>query len=263
MDANQKVSRLVDYFKRQEGVLIAFSGGVDSTVLAKAAQTALGEKAIAVTLDSPLAGPLELKSAEDAAREIGIKHMVVSYDALEDTRFMSNPPDRCYLCKKRMMAKLKDIAASHGIACVAEGTNAEEVLRHRPGYKAVEEAGAITPLADLGYLKADVREMATYMGLSNAKKPSNACLASRIPYGTTITEELLERIAKAETIVRNSGTSQVRVRSYGELAVIEVDSGDNEKVMAQRARIFGEMKALGYKRVALDLEGYSTGSMDR
>jgi uncharacterized protein len=262
-DAKKRTLKLRSYFSSLENALIAFSGGVDSSVLAKTAYDALGKKALAVTIDSPTVERSELSAAKVVAKSIGIRHQVIKHDELKNPCFARNEPDRCYHCKKEMLAVLKNAAAEHGINAVIEGTNAEEILRHRPGYKAVKEAGVYSPLAELGLQKKDIREMAAYLKLPNAQKPSMACLSSRIPYGTRITKELLDRVSKAEAAVRKeaAGVKQLRVRSIGDLAVIEVSSEDYQKIMKNGRAISGRLKELGYKRAVLDLDGYSTGSM--
>ncbi len=260
-DAKDMIERLRSYFAGFESVAVAYSGGVDSTVLAKAAYDALGTNALAVTIDSPTMERSELQAAGKTAKEIGINHVVVRHDELANPCFRSNQPDRCYHCKKEMLSVLKETASGKGIPEVAEGTNAEDIKGHRPGYRAVKEAGVHSPLAELGFTKKDIREMAGYMKLSNSEKPSMACLSSRIPYGTEITKDLLEKVSKAEAAVRRAGVGQLRVRCMGEVAVIEVLPGDFEKVLKSRESLGRDLKKLGFSRVALDLKGYSTGSM--
>jgi len=260
---NKKAEKLKDYFRELESSAIAFSGGVDSGVLAKTAHKALGKKAIAFTIDSPTVDRKELKDAIKLAKQIGIRHLVIRHDELKNECFRRNDPDRCYHCKKEMLAVLKKAASEQGINTVIEGTNADEILGHRPGYKAVKEAGVRSPLAELGYSKKDIREIATFLKLPNAQKPSIACLSSRIPYGTEITKELLDKVSRAEATVRAAGAVQLRVRCFGDLAVIEVLEEDYNKIIRDSSRIAKELKALGFKRVVMDLEGYSTGSMSR
>jgi uncharacterized protein len=259
----KKVERLSAYFRKLDGIVVAFSGGVDSSVLAKAAYDALGKKALAVTVDSPTFEQTELSAAKALAKKIGIRHLIVQHDELENECFRRNEPDRCYHCKKGILSVLKQVAESEGISSVVEGTNAEELLGHRPGYQAVKEEGVCSPLAELGFKKKDIRAMAAYLKLPNADKPSMACLASRIPYGTEVTRELLEKVSEAEAVVRAVGVGQLRVRVLEELAVVEVSSADFPLILRNRDRIVSGLKKLGFSRVVLDLAGYSTGSMDR
>jgi uncharacterized protein len=264
-DAAKRTAKLQSYFSGLKNALIAFSGGVDSSVLAKTAYDALGDNALAVTIDSPTVDASELAAAKKIAKEIGIRHIILKHDELKNPCFARNEPDRCYHCKKEMLSLLKKAAEEQGINAVIEGTNAEEILGHRPGYRAVKEAGVCSPLAELGLGKKEIREMAAYLRLPNAKKPSMACLSSRIPYGTRITADLLDRVSKAEAAVRKEapGVKQLRVRIIGELAVIEVSSDDFQKIIKNGCAISGKLKALGFKRVVIDLDGYSTGSMSR
>lgn len=264
-DAAKGTAKLRSYFSKFESALIAFSGGVDSSVLAKTAYDALGEKALAVTIDSPTIDRTELAYAKKIAKHIGIKHVILRDDELENECFRKNEPDRCYHCKKGIIGLMQEYAKGLGIKAVIEGTNAEEVLGHRPGYKAVKESGALSPLAELGFKKQEIREMAAYLGLPNAQKPSMACLSSRIPYGTMITRELLDQVSKAEAAVRKEapGIKQLRIRSIGELAVIEVSPEDFQGILEKSSVISGKLKGMGYKRIVLDIEGYSTGSLSR
>jgi pyridinium-3,5-biscarboxylic acid mononucleotide sulfurtransferase len=261
-EAPKRAEKLRAYFSNLGNALIAFSGGVDSSVLAKAAYDALGDKALAVTIDSPSVDRSELRSAKELAKMIGIPHIVIKHDELSNPCFVRNEPDRCYHCKKEILSILQKAAAERGIKTVVEGTNADELLDHRPGYKAVKEAGVHSPLSELGYAKKDIRKIAAYMKLPNAQKPSMACLSSRIPYGTPITKELLDKISKAEASVRASGVAQLRVRCFDDLAVIEVCDKDYDLIISNRKRITKELKALGFRRVTMDLNGYSTGSMN-
>jgi pyridinium-3,5-biscarboxylic acid mononucleotide sulfurtransferase len=261
--AKTKLNKLKDYFSDLGSAAVAFSGGVDSSVLAKAAYDSLGDKAIAVTIVSPTNDPSEIANAKRIAKEIGIKHILVKHSELANRCFRENKPNRCYYCKKEIIFVLRKAAKRYGIKNIVEGTNAEDIQGHRPGYKAVKESKAITPLAELGITKHDVRVIARLMKLSNAEKPSTACLASRIPYGTPITSKLLKKVSSAESIIRRLGIKQLRVRCFDELAVIEVVPEDFSIILENSYDIDLKMKKLGFKRVTLDLAGYSTGSMDK
>jgi uncharacterized protein len=261
--ANKKLKRLKDYFTDLGSAAVAFSGGVDSSVLAKAAYDSLGDNAIAVTIVSPTNDPLEIANAKRVAKEIGIKHILVKHSELANKCFRENTPLRCYHCKKEIISVLKKTAKKYGINNIIEGTNAEDIRGHRPGYKAVKECNAKTPLAELGITKDDVRAIARLMKLTNAEKPSTACLASRIPYGTPITLKLLKKVSSAESVIRRLGIKQFRVRCFDDLAVIEVLPDDFGIIVENSFEIDLKMKHLGFNRVTLDLAGYSTGSMDR
>lgn len=259
--AEKHVAELTSYFRKLGSVAVAFSGGVDSSVLAKVAYDVLGKKALAVTIDSPIVERTELSAAKALAKKIGISHLIIAHNELTNECFRRNEPDRCYHCKKGILSLMKQVAEDEGIGSVVEGTNAEEILGHRPGYQAVKEEGVLSPLAERGFKKKDIREMAAFLKLPNADKPSTACLASRIPYGTEVTRELLEKVSKAEAVVSAAGVGQLRVRCFGDLAVVEVSSKDFPLVLKDRDRIVSGLKKLGFKRVVLDLAGYSTGSM--
>jgi uncharacterized protein len=261
--ASKKLNKLKGYFRGLGSAAVAFSGGVDSSILAKAAYDVLGDKAVAVTIVSPTNDPLEIANAKRVAKEIGIKHILVNHSELTNKCFRENKPDRCYHCKKEIIFVLRKTAEKYGIKNVIEGTNAQELTGHRPGYKAVKESKAISPLAELGITKDDVRAIARLMKLSNAEKPSTACLASRIPYGTPITVKLLKKVASAESVIRRLGIKQFRVRCFDDLAVIEVLPDDFGIILENSYDIDSKMNKLGFKRVTLDLAGYSTGSMDR
>jgi uncharacterized protein len=244
---------LSDYFKGLSSVLVAYSGGLDSAVLAKAAYDALGVKAVAVTFDTPTIARHELADAVETAKNIGIQHVIEEYRELSDEGFRSNPPDRCYHCKKMMADMLLKLAAARGLKCVVEGTTIDELEGHRPGYKAVQDAGVRSPYVELGLSKDDVRAYAREYGL-NQDQPSTTCLASRIPVGTEVTDELLAKIEAAEDYLRCLGLTQVRVRVEGEDARIEVCREDFGLVVGHSGEIVEE---LPFRRVTLDLRGYS------
>lgn len=267
MDCSGKLERLVEWFRALGGpVVVAFSGGVDSSLVLAAAAKALGSSGVyAATVESPLHPASELREAREVASLIGVNHVVITGDELENEEFVSNPPNRCYICKRGMVAKLRELAASVGAVAIVDGTNLEDLGERRPGILALREGGVRSPLAELGFTKRDVREAARALGLPNWDKPSSACLASRIPYGVRITVERLSRIERAEELVKSlAGVRIVRVRDHGEVARIEVGKGErgllfSEEVMDSLAR---ELKALGWSYVALDLEGYRAGSLD-
>ncbi|MFH0862155.1 MAG: ATP-dependent sacrificial sulfur transferase LarE [Candidatus Altiarchaeota archaeon] len=249
-------SKLARFFGNERKALVAFSGGVDSSVLAKAAFDALGKGALAVTFDTPTLPRSELDAARKTAKRIGIRHVVVKYSELSDLEFSRNSHDRCFFCKRKMAEKLKEVAKNHTISLIVEGTNAEDLCGHRPGYRALKEAGISSPLAVLGYSKKAVRRLAKGYGLDHSK-PSGACLASRIPTGSDVTLRRLKKIENAEDFLRSLGLTQVRVRLEGaDLGVgrIEVENGEFGKVVANSTLI---VKSLPFRKVVLDLAGYS------
>ncbi|MBU2559981.1 ATP-dependent sacrificial sulfur transferase LarE [archaeon] len=254
--------KLINWFKGQDGAVIAFSGGVDSCVVAAAAREALGKKAIAVTSDSKTFPKSELEHAKKAAREIGIKHEIFTENELENPAFVKNPTDRCYHCRKGLIEGVKAIAERYNITTIVDGANASDTGEHRPGMKAMKEADVKSPLLELGITKDKVRKIAGEFGLSVKEKPAMACLASRVPYGERITEGKLQKIEKAENILKGLGISQMRVRHHESLARIEVMPEDMPKVSENKAQIVEKFKALGFAYVTLDIKGYRSGSMD-
>jgi len=261
-NANENYDRLIGFFKDFNSVVVAFSGGVDSSVLASIAFQALGEKALAVTLVSPTSDPSELESADSIASLIGLNHIKYDHSELIDDDFKSNPFDRCYYCKKMLASKIIKIASEKGFDTVVEGTNASELKGHRPGFKALKELGVVSPFAELGIDKDDVRSIAKFMGLPNYDKPSTACLSSRIPYGTKISGEILEMIALSESFIRDLGVDQVRVRVLDDVAVVEVLPESFSLIVDNGVEISKKLNQLGFKRITLDLAGYRTGSMN-
>jgi uncharacterized protein len=244
--------------------VLAYSGGVDSSLLLRAASEVMGPRLIAVTAVSETYPAGELPAAEDFARSLGTTHRILHTEELSSETFVRNPPDRCYYCKKELFEKLRQLADAEGISCVIEGSNTDDLKDHRPGRKAAQEYDVRSPLVEAGFSKAEVREQSRRLHLSVWDKPSLACLSSRIPYGTKITPAILQTIQTAEDRLRAHGFRQVRVRHHGEMARIEVDSADLPKLLSSGAaeRISEELKELGYTYVCLDLAGYRTGSMN-
>lgn len=261
---DRKYARLVSILGDMERVLVAFSGGVDSTLLLKAAHDVLGRGAVAVTAASVIHPAWETREARDIARAIGAPLRVLRVDPLEDRAFARNPPERCYLCKRKIFSRFLEIARSRGIPWVLDGTNADDAGDFRPGMKAITELGVRSPLKEAGLIKAEVRRLSRFLGLPTADKPALACLASRFPYGTKIDKESLGRVGRAEDFLRQLGFVQVRVRHHGAVARLEVEPGEMARLMKPgvRAEISRGLKKLGYAYVALDLDGYRTGSLN-
>lgn len=262
MTLEDKITKIIEGLTLKGSVLIAFSGGVDSSVLAALAQKALGEKAVAVTADSQTLAIGELECAKAVAKEIGIRHEVVFYDELNEPGFSNNPVERCYYCKKGLLRELKTLAAKLGVNTVIEGTNFSDLKGHRPGRKAVEEEGVCNPFVEFEVTKAEIREMASVLGLSVSDKPSMACLSSRFPYGQKITEDSLKRVGYAEDFLKRSGFRIIRVRDHAGIARIEIMPDDMMQFMEMRDKVVSEFKKLGFSYITLDLMGFRSGSMD-
>ena len=261
---DKEMEALAEIVRSYGSVAVAYSGGTDSSLVAKVAHDLLGERAVAVTINSPLSTSSELARAKENAKAIGIRHYVVEVNPLTEGRFASNPPDRCYVCKLAYLRETVRLSQRLGIRTVVDGTNAEDLKTHRPGTRALKQLGIRSPLAEAGLGKADVREMSKVLRLRTAKDESNPCLATRIPYGETITMEKLRRVEKAESFLREKGFVDVRVRSHSTTARIEVSAGQLARLATTTTRneVVMELKSLGFDYITMDLEGYRTGSMD-
>lgn len=258
----EKLTHLKELLKSCDNVLIAFSGGVDSTLLLKVAHDILGDKVLAVTATSEIYPPGEVEEARLLARAIGAAHVVFETKGLKSAAFTGNPPDRCYHCKKELYSQLLTIAGEKGIHCVADGVNADDASDYRPGIRAGVETGVQTPLKAAGLTKQDIHALSRELGLPTAGKPANPCLASRFPYGTEITQEGLEMVHQAEVFLRGLGIPQLRVRHHGNLARIEVPGEYLDLVVGRSGIVAAKLKEIGYAYVGLDLQGYRTGSMN-
>lgn len=247
-----------------QNILIAFSGGVDSTFLVKVAYDILGGEALAITARSPSYPASELKEARELAHKIGMEHLVIDSEELNNEEFAQNPPRRCYFCKKELFSKLVRLAGEKGIRWVADATNSDDEDDFRPGREAALELGIRSPLLEAKLSKNDIRYLSRELDLSTWDKPAYACLASRFPYGERITEEKLERVDKAEVFLKSLGFRQLRLRHHGSLARIEVDGKDISAFLDEKRRkeIINYLKTLDYNYIALDLQGYRPGSMN-
>lgn len=243
-------------------MLVAYSGGVDSTLLAIVAREVLKEKTRCVLLDSPVVPRAAAAQAQEIARDRGLGLDIIEIPLMSNAGFRMNPADRCYHCRKISAGFLKKSAAELGLACIADGINLSDTGEYRPGLRASTEEGIVHPFIEAGITKQEIRDIARELGLPVWQKPSAACLASRIPYGDAITAGKLRMIEDAEAYLAGLGIGQLRVRLHGNLARIEVNKEDTGKLLEQQSAVVRHLKSLGFAYVTLDLEGYRSGSMD-
>jgi len=262
--SDDRIAELAAWLEEAAPLVVAFSGGVDSTFVAAVARRAAGPAARAVTGVSPSVAPAELAEAIELAARIGIQHGTVETHEMDNPDYVANSPMRCFHCKDELYGLLSAIAADAGGATVVDGTNADDAGDWRPGRRAAAAHGVRSPLLELGFTKAEIRELSRGLGLPTWDKPAMACLASRIPHGTPVTVEALDQVGAAEAVLRASGLRQVRVRHHGDVARIETDEEGMALAFdpANRARIVERLRNLGFKHVALDLAGYRQGSMN-
>ena len=258
----EKWERLFAILRQLGSAAVAYSGGVDSALLATATYLALGERMAAFTIRSVVEQPGEAAAAAELAAQVGFRHQLVDFDDLALPEFSANPPLRCYYCKLERFKALGRLATMEGLEHLLEGSNKDDELQRRPGKRAVQELGVRSPLAEASLGKMEVRSLARALGLPVWEKPSSPCLATRFPYDSPITVEALQRVAAAERFLTERGYRQVRVRDYGNLARIEVDPGMISDLVADRQVVSRRLLELGYKHVTLDLLGYRSGSLD-
>ena len=263
-DAETKLERLRARLREIGSAAVAFSSGVDSTFLLRVAHEELGENVVAVTARSHSFPKRELDEAAAFCAREGVRHEIIDSEELDIPGFAENPPDRCYHCKKALFGKLVAFAQANGLAAVLEGSNMDDDGDYRPGRRAIMELGIRSPLHDAGLTKAEIRVLSKRMGLPTADKPSFACLASRFPYGERITAAGLERVERAEQWLMDAGLglAQLRVRSHGDMARIEVPPADIPRLATRAEEIAAALKSFGFAYVALDLQGYRTGSLN-
>ena len=249
----------------KDNVMVAFSGGVDSSLLLKMAVMYAGGQEIkvyAVTADTELHALQDIQIAKQIAEELGAVHIVLKLRELEQAGIRNNPIDRCYRCKKYLFGRIKEKAEELEAFTVLEGTNADDMLAYRPGIKAVEELGIKSPLREAGFTKEEVRRLAKEYGISTADRPSAPCLATRFPYGEALEKEKLIRVEQGEQFLHSMGFYNVRLRAHGDIARLDVDEKDMEKLLENKKGIINYLKALGWQYITMDLEGFRSGSMD-
>jgi uncharacterized protein len=263
-DLERKKEKLLEIIRRYDGLVVAFSGGVDSTLLLAAAHSVLGDRIVAVTAQSPIHPARETEFAVRLAKSRGIRHRLIRSRELQQADFLANPVDRCYICKKNILADLLELGQEVGIDHVAHGANMDDLGDYRPGMQAAEEAGVAAPLLEAELTKADIRAISKQMNLETWDRPSMACLATRIPYGTPITAADLSMVDQAEQVLLDLGFTTCRVRHHGDVCRIELLPDELKKALGDdiHRKIVTELRKAGFRYITLDLQGYVQGSMN-
>lgn len=263
-ELSEKMKKLRAILSGLESVLVAYSGGVDSSFLLKVAYDTLGDKAIGVTATSDTMPLVELKHARALAKEMGVEHVIVETDEMCDPNFLANEPDRCFHCKRLLFTKLRELAVECGAKHVIEGSNLSDRSDYRPGKKAVDMLSVRSPLAEAGLTKDDIRTLSRQAGMSTWDRAAAPCLSSRIPYGSEITLEKLHRIEQSERFLRELGFKVVRVRDHGDVARVEIPVEELSRLMSDdlRGKVTQKLKSFGYNWVAVDMDGFRSGSLN-
>ncbi len=260
--SRDKLERMKELLRGLDGVLVAFSGGVDSSFVLAVAVEVLGARAVALTAHSPSVPRSEREEAEAIARDLGVRQLVVESREGDDPRYVANPVDRCFYCKSELYSLCAEAARREGLAAVVDGFNADDRRDHRPGHRAADERGVRSPLAEAGLTKAEIRAWSEAFGLATWDKPQMACLASRLPYGTEVTPERLAQVERAERAVRDAGLRAFRVRHHGSIGRLEVAAEEMEAAFRARAELCRAVRSAGFELAVLDLEPFRSGRLN-
>lgn len=258
----EKLKELYNFLEQYKSVAVAFSAGVDSTLLAYVAGEVLGEKCLLLTVSSPLISGSEIDEATVVAKRMGLRHSILKSNIIEIPEFYKNTRNRCYICKKKIISQIKETASAQNYEVIMEGSNVDDINDYRPGLKALEEMNIVSPFIRLNFKKDEIRNYSKKLGLKTASKPSNACLASRIPYYEIITKEKLKKVETAENAIRMIGFHQFRVRCRGELACIEFSPEEMSGAWSKKELLYNLCRDTGFLYVAIDIRGYRCGSLN-